>query len=48
MCFCYFHKISFKYNPAEVEEDDDDDVSQKGTNKATKGEIVYGDYLQVR
>lgn len=27
---------------------EEDDDSQKGENKATKGGVVYGDYLQVK
>lgn len=39
-------KISFKINPSEVEEEEEG-ASPNGTNEASKGEIVYGDYLQV-
>lgn len=39
------HCRLFKNKPPKTEDDDDD--SQAGVNKASKGGIIYGDYLQV-
>lgn len=36
----------FKNKPPKTEEDEDD--SQAGVNKASRGGIIYGDYLQVQ
>lgn len=40
----YFNFRLFTSKPSQAEEEDE---SQKGINKATKGGIVYGEYLQV-
>ncbi|KAJ0002753.1 hypothetical protein NQD34_007902 [Periophthalmus magnuspinnatus] len=43
----YFEKrhLLFKNRPPKTEEEDD--VAQAGVNKASKGGIIYGDYLQL-
>uniref|UniRef100_A0A3P8PEY9 tryptophan 2,3-dioxygenase n=1 Tax=Astatotilapia calliptera TaxID=8154 RepID=A0A3P8PEY9_ASTCA len=43
----YFEKkhLLFKNKPPKTEEDEDD--SQAGVNKASRGGIIYGDYLQL-
>lgn len=48
MVFFFFLTCSsrlFKNKPPAKEEDDD--PTQAGVNKASKGGIIYGDYLQV-
>lgn len=37
----------FNFNNLSLE-DEEDDKSQEGLNKASKGGLIYGDYLQVR
>lgn len=44
MCFFYLKIRLFTSKSSQAEEEDE---SQKGINKATKGGIVYGEYLQV-
>lgn len=42
----HFYRL-FKSKAATAGEDEDEDAAQAGVNNASKGGIIYGDYLQV-
>lgn len=46
--FIYVLNLLLRFNVNKLSlEDEKDDKSQEGINKASKGGLVYGDYLQV-
>ena len=52
-CLCLLlspppHGRLFKQTSLQEEQDKEKDVSQEGVNKASKGGIIYGEYLQVK
>ncbi len=45
--YIYFLNLKIRLLTSKSSQAEEEDESQKGINKATKGGIVYGEYLQV-